>query len=165
MEFCSKSGKEKTTSQPAAAHVARSDPAGHAILRGGSFTHALNPAKYRRLPFEPINSFASVTRVNRPPQIRAGALKALSLSMRLPSPVIPDMQGSEATRCPRLNLPAGGGVWAAVRPGACHAKALHVRKRRRCFVDPRLLQATAPLRKRGLGRGCAPLGAIVSQYR
>ena len=39
------------------------------------------------------------------PQIRSGTLKALSLSTRLPSPVIPDVQGSEAAGLPALPGP------------------------------------------------------------
>jgi tripartite-type tricarboxylate transporter receptor subunit TctC len=185
----------------AAEHVARSEPDGYTILLGGNFTHAVNPAMYRRLPFDPINDFTPITRVSdlpliiavradaginnladlaarmraQPgrwnyatpgigtpshlvgaklakvtgqdithvpfrggapslqavlagdvqilvgtppvalPQIRAGTLKALSLSTRLPSPVIPDVPGSEAAGLPALDITGWWGVWTAAR--------------------------------------------------
>jgi len=49
------------------------------------------------------------------PQIRAGTLKALSLSTRLPSPVIPDVPGSEAAGLPALHITGWWGVWTAAR--------------------------------------------------
>jgi len=185
----------------AAEHVARSEPDGYTILLGGNFTHAVNPAMYRRLPFDPINDFTPITRVSdlpliiavradaginnladlaarmraQPgrwnyatpgigtpshlvgaklakvtgqdithvpfrggapslqavlagdvqilvgtppvalPQIRAGTLKALSLSTRLPSPVISDVPGSEAAGLPALDITGWWGVWTAAR--------------------------------------------------
>ncbi|MFM7420996.1 MAG: Bug family tripartite tricarboxylate transporter substrate binding protein, partial [Alphaproteobacteria bacterium] len=174
---------------------------GYTILLGGNFTHAVNPAMYRSLPFDPINDFTPITRVSdlpliiavradaginnladlaarmraQPgrwnyatpgigtpshlvgaklakvtgqdithvpfrggapslqaslagdvqilvgtppvalPQIRAGTLKALSLSTRLPSPVIPDVPGSEAAGLPALDITGWWGVWTAAR--------------------------------------------------
>ena len=49
------------------------------------------------------------------PQIRAGTLKALSLSTRLPSPAIPDELGSEAAGLPALDITGWWGVWTAAR--------------------------------------------------
>jgi tripartite-type tricarboxylate transporter receptor subunit TctC len=49
------------------------------------------------------------------PQIRAGTLKALSLSTRLPSPAIPDVLGSEAAGLPALDITGWWGVWTAAR--------------------------------------------------
>jgi tripartite-type tricarboxylate transporter receptor subunit TctC len=49
------------------------------------------------------------------PQIRAGTLKALSLSTRAPSPVIPDVAGSEAAGLPALDITGWWGVWTAAR--------------------------------------------------
>ena len=185
----------------AAEHVARSEPDGYTILLGGNFTHSVNPALYRRLPFDPINDFTPITRISdlpliiavradaginnlaelatrmraQPgrwnyatpgigtpshlvgaklakvtgedithvpfrggapslqavlagdvqilvgtppvalPQIRAGTLKALSLSTRLPSPAIPDVLGSEAAGLPALDITGWWGVWTAAR--------------------------------------------------
>jgi tripartite-type tricarboxylate transporter receptor subunit TctC len=185
----------------AAEHVARSEPDGYTILLGGNFTHSVNPALYRRLPFDPINDFTPITRISdlpliiavradaginnlaelaarmraQPgrwnyatpgigtpshlvgaklakvtgedithvpfrggapslqavlagdvqilvgtppvalPQIRAGTLKALSLSTRLPSPAIPDLLGSEAAGLPALDITGWWGVWTAAR--------------------------------------------------
>ena len=185
----------------AAEHVARSEPDGYTILLGGNFTHSVNPALYRRLPFDPINDFTPITRISdlpliiavradaginnlaelatrmraQPgrwnyatpgigtpshlvgaklakvtgedithvpfrggapslqavlagdvqilvgtppvalPQIRAGTLKALSLSTRLPSPAIPDVLGSEAAGLPALDITGWWGAWTAAR--------------------------------------------------
>ena len=185
----------------AAEHVARSEPDGTTILLGGNFTHAVNPAMYRRVPFDPIADFTPITRVSdlplifavradrgiatlgelvarmkaQPgrwnyatpgigtpshlagaklakvtgqdiqhvpfrggapslqavlagdveilvgtppvalPQVRAGALTALSLSTRLPSPVIPDVLGAEAAGLPGLDISGWWGLWAPAR--------------------------------------------------
>jgi len=55
----------------AAEHVARSEADGYTILLGGNFTHSVNPALYRRLPFDPINDFTPITRVSDLPLIIA----------------------------------------------------------------------------------------------
>ena len=55
----------------AAEHVARSEPDGYTILLGGNFTHSVNPALYRRLPFDPINDFTPITRISDLPLIIA----------------------------------------------------------------------------------------------
>lgn len=185
----------------AAEHVARSEPDGTAILLGGNFTHAVNPAMYRRIPFDPIADFTPITRVSdlpliiavrsdrgirtlaelvarmqaQPgrwnyatpgigtpshlvgamlakvtgqdiahvpfrggapslqavlagdveilvgtppvalPQVRAGALTAISLSTRAPSPVIPDVPGSEAAGLPALDISGWWGLWGPAR--------------------------------------------------
>ena len=185
----------------AAEHVARSEADGYTILLGGNFTHAVNPAMYRRLPFDPINDFTPITRVSdlplilavradaginnltdlvarmraQPgrwnyatpgigtpshlvgaklakvtgqdithvpfrggapslqavlagdvqilvgtppvalPQIRAGTLKAISLSTRAASPVIPDVSGSEAAGLPSLDISGWWGIWTAAK--------------------------------------------------
>jgi tripartite-type tricarboxylate transporter receptor subunit TctC len=234
----------------AAEHVARSEPDGYTILLGGNFTHAVNPAMYRRLPFDPINDFTPITRVSdlpliiavradaginnladlaarmraQPgrwnyatpgigtpshlvgaklakvtgqdithvpfrggapslqavlagdvqilvgtppvalPQIRAGTLKALSLSTRLPSPVIPDVPGSEVAGLPGTSGSETGcsapsaPYWrnrlckrASPRKGCKRypAKArqnLAVSCRRKCRFGPRLSGTPAPRR-------------------
>ncbi len=185
----------------AAEHVARSEADGYTILLGGNFTHAVNPAMYRRLPFDPIDDFTPITRISdlplilavradaginnltdlvarmraQPgrwnyatpgigtpshlvgaklakvtgqdithvpfrggapslqavlagdvqilvgtppvalPQIRAGTLKAISLSTRAASPVIPDVPGSEAAGLPSLDISGWWGIWTAAK--------------------------------------------------
>ena len=185
----------------AAEHVARSEPDGYTLLLGGNFTHAVNPAMYRRVPFDPVADFTPITRISdlpliiavradrgigtlaglvermraQPgrwnyatpgigtpshlvgaklarvtgldithvpfrggapslqavlsgdveiligtppvalPQVRAGTLRALSLSTRQPSPVIPDVPGSEAAGLPALDIAGWWGVWGPAR--------------------------------------------------
>jgi tripartite-type tricarboxylate transporter receptor subunit TctC len=52
-------------------HVARSEPDGSTILLGGNFSHAVNPALYRRVPFDPIRDFTPITRLTDLPTIIA----------------------------------------------------------------------------------------------
>ncbi|WP_135467620.1 tripartite tricarboxylate transporter substrate binding protein [Crenalkalicoccus roseus] len=55
----------------ASEHVARSEPDGHTLLLGGNFSHAVNPALYRRVPFDPVADFTAVTRLTDLPTIIA----------------------------------------------------------------------------------------------
>ena len=55
----------------AADHVARSAPDGYTILLAGNFTHAVNPALYASIPFDPINDFTPITRLTDLPTIIA----------------------------------------------------------------------------------------------
>ncbi len=43
--------------------VAKSAPDGYTILLGGSFSHAVNPALFAKLPYDPIKSFAPIMQV------------------------------------------------------------------------------------------------------
>jgi tripartite-type tricarboxylate transporter receptor subunit TctC len=43
--------------------VAKSAPDGYTILLGGSFSHAVNPSLFAKLPFDPIKSFAPILQV------------------------------------------------------------------------------------------------------
>ena len=43
------------------AHLAKQPPDGYAVMMGTVSTHALNPALYRNLPFDPVKSFAPVS--------------------------------------------------------------------------------------------------------
>jgi len=43
--------------------VMRATPDGYTILLGGSFSHAVNPALYRKLPFDVEKDFAPITKV------------------------------------------------------------------------------------------------------
>jgi len=43
--------------------VARAAPDGYTILLGGSFSHAVNPALFAKLPYDPIKSFAPILQV------------------------------------------------------------------------------------------------------
>lgn len=43
--------------------VARAQPDGHTILLGGSFSHCVNPALYRKVNFDPVRDFSAVTKV------------------------------------------------------------------------------------------------------
>jgi tripartite-type tricarboxylate transporter receptor subunit TctC len=52
-------------------HVARSDPDGYTILLGGNFSHAVNPAMYRRVGFDPIADFTPIIQVSDLPTIIA----------------------------------------------------------------------------------------------
>jgi tripartite-type tricarboxylate transporter receptor subunit TctC len=53
----------------AAENVARSEPDGHSLLLGGNFSHAVNPALYRRVPFDPVADFTPVTRLTDLPTV------------------------------------------------------------------------------------------------
>src|SRR5215208_1264393 len=44
-----------------AAAVARAEPDGHTILMATVATHALNPALYKRMPYDPVADFAPVS--------------------------------------------------------------------------------------------------------
>ena len=43
--------------------VARANPDGYTVLLGGSFTHAVNPVLYKKVPFHPQKDFSPVTKV------------------------------------------------------------------------------------------------------
>jgi tripartite-type tricarboxylate transporter receptor subunit TctC len=43
--------------------VARANPDGYTILLGGSFTHAVNPTLYKKLPFHPEKDFSPITKI------------------------------------------------------------------------------------------------------
>jgi tripartite-type tricarboxylate transporter receptor subunit TctC len=47
----------------AAEIVARANPDGYSVLLGGSFSHAVNPTLYKRLPFDPQKDFSPITKV------------------------------------------------------------------------------------------------------
>ena len=51
--------------------VAKSTPDGYTLLFGLQTTHAINPAVYENLPFDPIKDFIPVTRVAVSPQLLA----------------------------------------------------------------------------------------------
>jgi tripartite-type tricarboxylate transporter receptor subunit TctC len=51
--------------------VAKALPDGYTLLFGLQTTHAINPAVYKDLPFDPIKDFAPVTRVAFSPQLLA----------------------------------------------------------------------------------------------
>lgn len=55
----------------ASEHVARAEPDGHTLLLGGNFSHAVNPALYRSVPFHPVNDFTAITRLTDLPTIIA----------------------------------------------------------------------------------------------
>jgi tripartite-type tricarboxylate transporter receptor subunit TctC len=52
-------------------HVARSEPDGYTLLLGGNFSHAVNPAMFRRISFDPLADFTPVTRICDLPTIIA----------------------------------------------------------------------------------------------
>ncbi|MCO6418469.1 tripartite tricarboxylate transporter substrate binding protein [Siccirubricoccus sp. KC 17139] len=52
-------------------HVARSEADGYTILLGGNFSHAVNPAMFRRLSFDPIADFTPIGQVSDLPTIIA----------------------------------------------------------------------------------------------
>ncbi|MDB5372148.1 MAG: Tripartite-type tricarboxylate transporter, receptor component TctC [Belnapia sp.] len=52
-------------------HVARSEPDGYTLLLGGNFSHAVNPAMFRRVSFDPIGDFTPITQVSDIPTIIA----------------------------------------------------------------------------------------------
>lgn len=185
----------------ASENVARSEPDGYTVLLGGNFSHAVNPAMYRRIPFDPIADFTPITRLTdlptvicvRPqsgiasladlvararaepgrltyatpgngtpshlagammarvadiewthvpfrggapslqavlagdvtvligtppvalPQVRGGNLRALSVTTREPSPVIPDAPGAAQAGLPGLDIAGWWGLWAPAR--------------------------------------------------
>jgi tripartite-type tricarboxylate transporter receptor subunit TctC len=43
--------------------VARANPDGYTVLLGGSFSHAVNPTLYKKLPFDPQKDFSPVTKI------------------------------------------------------------------------------------------------------
>src|SRR4051812_22717696 len=47
----------------AAEIVARANPDGYTVLLGGSFSHAVNPALYRKIGFDPEKDFTPITKV------------------------------------------------------------------------------------------------------
>lgn len=55
----------------ASEQVARSAPDGHTLLLGGSFSHAVNPALFATLPFDPDKDFVPVIRIARAPTVFA----------------------------------------------------------------------------------------------
>jgi tripartite-type tricarboxylate transporter receptor subunit TctC len=55
----------------ASENVARSEPDGHSLLLGGNFSHAVNPALYRRVPFDPVADFTAITRLTDLPTVIA----------------------------------------------------------------------------------------------
>jgi tripartite-type tricarboxylate transporter receptor subunit TctC len=43
--------------------VARANPDGYTVLLGGSFSHAVNPTLYKKLPFDPQKDFSPITKI------------------------------------------------------------------------------------------------------
>jgi tripartite-type tricarboxylate transporter receptor subunit TctC len=181
--------------------VARANPDGYTILLGGSFSHAVNPTLYKKLPFDPQRDFSPITKIanfatiiavnpklpvttlrelidkakaepgklsygspgagtpshlagvmlnivagtqivhvpfkgGAPslaatmsgevpiiiatppvalPQIRAGRLRALSLTTRKSSPIIPGIPGAEEAGLPGYDVGGWWGLWAPAR--------------------------------------------------
>jgi tripartite-type tricarboxylate transporter receptor subunit TctC len=181
--------------------VARANPDGYTILLGGSFSHAVNPTLYKKLPFDPQKDFAPITKIanfstiiavypklpvntlrelidkakaepgklsygtpgagtpshlagvmfnlvagvqivhvpfkgGAPslaatlsgevpviiatppvalPQVRAGRLRALSLTTRKSSPIIPGIPGAEEAGLPGYDVGGWWGLWAPAR--------------------------------------------------
>ena len=54
-------------------HVAHSEGDGHTLLLGGNFSHAVNPALYRRVPYDPIGDFTAISKLTDLPLIIAVA--------------------------------------------------------------------------------------------
>ena len=60
-------------------HVAKSAPDGHTLVMGAIATHAINPALFPKLPYDPIRDFRHVALVVQVPNVlvvnndRAGA--------------------------------------------------------------------------------------------
>ncbi|MCB4824049.1 Bug family tripartite tricarboxylate transporter substrate binding protein [Roseicella aerolata] len=52
-------------------NVARSEPDGTSLLLGGNFSHAVNPAMFRRISFDPLADFTPITRICDLPTIIA----------------------------------------------------------------------------------------------
>ena len=181
--------------------VAHANPDGYTVLLGGSFSHAVNPALYRRIGFDPVKDFAPITKIanfatiiavnpklpvttlreliekakaepgkltygtpgagtpshlagvmlNRVagiqlvhvpfkggapslaatlsgevpviiatppvalPQVRAGRLRALSLTTRASTPIIPGIPGAEEAGLPGYDVGGWWGLWAPAR--------------------------------------------------
>lgn len=53
----------------AAEHVAKSAPDGHTLVMGAIATHAINPALYARIPYDPIRDFRHVALVVQVPNV------------------------------------------------------------------------------------------------
>ena len=188
----------------AAEIVARANADGYTVLLGGSFTHAVNPTLYKKLPFHPEKDFSPITKVanfttiiavnprlpvntlrelidkakaepgklsygspgagtpshlagvmfnltagtqivhvpfkgGAPslaatmsgevpiiiatppvalPQIRAGRLRALSLTTRKSTPIIPGIPGAEEAGLPGYDVGGWWGLWAPARAPA-----------------------------------------------
>lgn len=191
--------------------VARANPDGYTVLLGGSFTHAVNPALYKKVPFHPEKDFSPVTKIanfttiiavnpklavntlrelidkakaepgklsygspgagtpshlagvmfniaagtqivhvpfkggapslaatmsgevpiiiGTPPvalpQIRAGRLRALSLTTRRSSPIIPGIPGAEEAGLPGYDVGGWWGFWMPARAPASVIRKLH----------------------------------------
>ena len=43
------------------ASVAKAEPDGYTILMGTVATHALNPALYKKMPYDPVKDFAPIS--------------------------------------------------------------------------------------------------------
>ncbi len=52
-------------------YVAHAEPDGHTLLIGGNFSHAVNQALYRRLPFDAVADFTAITQMTDLPLIFA----------------------------------------------------------------------------------------------
>ncbi|SDE41828.1 tripartite tricarboxylate transporter substrate binding protein [Belnapia rosea] len=50
-------------------YIARSEPDGTSLLIGGNFSHAVNPALYRRVPFNSVADFTPITEIADYPTI------------------------------------------------------------------------------------------------
>lgn len=117
--------------------VARANPDGYTVLLGGSFTHAVNPVLYKKIPFHPEKDFSPVTKV-------ANFTTIIAVNPKLPVNTLRELiekrkrsRGNSATArpAPALRLISRASCSTSLqehRSCTCHSKAAPLRWLQRC---------------------------------
>ncbi len=85
--------------------VAKAAPDGHTLVMGAVATHAINPALFPKLPYDPVRDFAPVTLVASVPNVLVlNSERAAQIGIRS----VQDLLGYARAHPGRLNFASGG---------------------------------------------------------
>jgi tripartite-type tricarboxylate transporter receptor subunit TctC len=83
-------------------YVAKSAPDGYTLLLGGSFSHAVNPALFAKLPFDPVKSFTPLM------QVTAGGGQVIVVPASLPVNSLPEFIAYAKREGDKVNYASAG---------------------------------------------------------
>jgi tripartite-type tricarboxylate transporter receptor subunit TctC len=83
-------------------YVAKAAPDGYTLLLGGSFSHAVNPALFAKLPFDPVKNFAPLM------QVTAGGGQVIVVPASLPVNSLPEFIAYAKREGDKVNYASAG---------------------------------------------------------